>query len=110
METMAKHWEDQFDDVMRDGRKGQFRPRLEWFLFKLNRAVRTVEIQSDGSKLLIFSDGSVYGEESQLDRLLTLASRLGCRPVDISLSAAGFANGRKRYKAMVISGLEGENL
>jgi hypothetical protein len=60
MKTMAKHWEEQFEDVMRDGPKGQFRERLEWFLFRLELAIQTIETQSDGSKLLIFPDGSVY--------------------------------------------------
>jgi hypothetical protein len=72
---MAKHWEEQFEDVMRDARRGQFRRRLDWFLFKLNLAVHAVETQSDGSKLLILRDGSVYGEESQLDALLARAPR-----------------------------------
>ena len=75
MKTMAQHWEEQFEDVLRDGLKGQFRQRLQWFLFKLHRAVHVVETQSDGSKLLVFRDGSVYGEESELDSLLTLADR-----------------------------------
>jgi hypothetical protein len=73
MKTMAKHWEGQFEDVMRDGPRGQFRQRLEWFLFRLHLAVHTVETQSDGTQLLIFGDGSVYGGESQLDALLALA-------------------------------------
>ena len=74
MKTMAKHWEEQFEDLMRDGRKGQFRQRLEWFLFKLHLAVHTVETQSDGTQLLIFGDGSAYGGESEPDGLLALAS------------------------------------
>lgn len=73
MKTMAKHWEEQFDDLMKDGRTGHYRQRLEWFLFRLHAAVWTVESQSDGSKLLIFIDGSVYREESGLDALLALA-------------------------------------
>ena len=73
MKTMAKYWVGQFEDVMRDGSRGQFRQRLEWFLFRLQLAVHTVETQSDGTQLLIFSDGSVYGGESQLDALLALA-------------------------------------
>ena len=75
MKTMAMHWEKQFENLMRDGRRGQFRERLAWFLFKLHRAVHTVETQSDGSKLLIFRDGSVYPGESDLVSLLTLACR-----------------------------------
>lgn len=75
MKTMAKHWQEEFEDVMHDGRKGQLRQRLEWFLFKLHLAVHRVETQSDGTKLLIFDDGSVYGEESELDALLTQARR-----------------------------------
>ena len=75
MKTIAKHWEEKFEDVMRDGRTGQYRQRLEWFLFKLNLAVHTVETQTDGSRLLIFIDGSVYGEESELNVLL---ARVGC--------------------------------
>jgi len=51
MKAMAKHWQEQFENVMRDGRRSQFRQRLEWFLFKLHRAVHKVETQSDGSKL-----------------------------------------------------------
>jgi hypothetical protein len=74
MKTIAKHWEEQFEDLMRDGRRGQFRQRLEWFLFRLHLVVHTVETQSDGTQLLIFGDGSVYGGESQLDALLALAS------------------------------------
>ena len=73
MKTMAKRWKEQFEDLVRDGRKGQFRQRLEWFLFKLHLAAHTVETQSDGTRLLIFRDGSVYGEESELDALLALA-------------------------------------
>jgi hypothetical protein len=61
MKTTAKYWEGQFEDVMCDGPKGQFRQRLEWFLFKLHFAVHAVETQSDGTQLLIFGDGSVYG-------------------------------------------------
>lgn len=80
MKTMAKHWEERFEDVMRDGRRGQFRQRLEWFLFRLHQAVWAVETQSDGSKLLIFMDGSVYGAESQLDALLALAPRRNSGP------------------------------
>ena len=75
MKTIARLWEEQFEDLMHDGPRGQFRQRLEWFLFRLHLAVHTVETQSDGSKLFIFRDGSVYGEESELDSLLTLASR-----------------------------------
>ena len=92
MKTMAKHWEEQFEDVMRDGRKGQFRERLEWFLFRLQLAVQSVETQSDGSKLLIFPDGSVYPGESELDALLAPASR---RPKQ---SQTQFARGRNHQK------------
>lgn len=73
MKTMAKFWEAQFEDVMRDGRRGQFRQRLEWFLFRLHLAVHAIETQSDGTQLLIFGDGSVYPGESELDALLALA-------------------------------------
>jgi hypothetical protein len=73
MKTMARRWEEKFENVMSDGRRGQYKQRLEWFLFQLHLAVQTVETQSDGSRLLIFSDGSVYGEESELDALLALA-------------------------------------
>jgi hypothetical protein len=75
MKSIARHWEDQFDKLMKDGRTGQYRERLEWFLFKLHVAVQAFETQGDGSKLLIFSDGSVYGGESELDALLALAPR-----------------------------------
>jgi hypothetical protein len=75
MKTMARHWEEQFDELMKDGRTGQYRERLEWFLFKLHLAVQTVETQSDGTQLLIFCDGSVYSEEAELDALLALAPR-----------------------------------
>lgn len=75
MKTMAKYWEERFEEVMRDGRRGQFRQRLEWFLFKLHLAVHAVETQSDGCKLLIFRDGSVYSEESELDAFLPPAGR-----------------------------------
>lgn len=79
MKTTAKYWEGQFEDVMRDGPRGQFRQRLEWFLFQLHLAVQTVETQSDGSRLLIFRDGSVYGEESELDELLPLGGSTAFR-------------------------------
>jgi hypothetical protein len=75
MKNIARHWEERFDDVMSDGRKGQYKQRLEWFLFNLHSAVQNVEVLSDGSRLLIFEDGSVYGEESELDALLALARR-----------------------------------
>lgn len=75
MKSIARHWEEQFDQLMENGRNGQYRERVEWFLFKLHRAVETFETQGDGSRLLIFSDGSVYGEESELDALLALAPR-----------------------------------
>lgn len=80
MKTIARHWEDQFDELMKDGRTGQYRERVEWFLFKLHLAVHTVETQSDGTKLLIFPDGSVYGEESELDALLAPAPRRNSGP------------------------------
>jgi hypothetical protein len=75
MKTIARYWEEKFDDLIRDGRSGQYKQRLEWFLFRLHLAVQTVETQSDGSKLLIFEDGSAYGEESDLDALLQPACR-----------------------------------
>lgn len=42
-------------------------------IFATDVSVQTIEKQSDGSRLLIFDDGSVYGEESELDALLALA-------------------------------------
>jgi hypothetical protein len=75
MKSIARHWEEQFEKLMNDDRTGQYRERLEWFLFKLQLAVQVFETQGDGSRLLIFSDGSVYGEESELDALLALPPR-----------------------------------
>ena len=75
MKTNARYWEEQFYDLMSYGRTRQYRERLQWFLFKLHLAIQTTERQSDGSTLLIFDDGSVFGEESDLDALLSLAPR-----------------------------------
>lgn len=79
---------------MKDGRTGQYRERLEWFLFKLHLAVQTVETQSDGTQLLIFCDGSVYGEEAELDQLLALSPRRGSGPRH---RKALFACGRSKH-------------
>lgn len=67
MKTIARYWEERFEELESDGRGRHYAQRLEWFLFQLHWAVQTFETQSDGSKLLIFDDGSVYGEESELD-------------------------------------------
>lgn len=95
MKTIARHWEEQFDELIRDGRSGQYTQRLDWFLFKLHLAVQTFETQSDGSRLLIFRDGSVYGEESELDVLLALPQgrHSGYRRVQTKC-----ARGRKNQK------------
>jgi len=75
MKTIARYWEERFEEPESDGRGRHYAQRLEWFLFQLHLAVQAFETQSDGSKLLIFDDGSVYGEESELDALLTQARR-----------------------------------
>jgi hypothetical protein len=75
MKSIARHWEEQFDELVKHGLTSQYKERLEWFLFKLHLAVQAFETQGDGSRLLIFSDGSVYGGESELDALLMLAPR-----------------------------------
>lgn len=75
MNLIARYWEKQFEELMKDGRTGQYGETLESFLLKLHLAVQAIEIQSDGSRVLIFRDGSVYGDESERDALLALAPR-----------------------------------
>ncbi len=75
MKTIARYWEDRFEELENDRRGRHYAQRLEWFLFQLHSSVWTSETQSDGSRLLIFIDGSVYGEESELNVLL---ARVGC--------------------------------
>jgi hypothetical protein len=95
MKSIARHWEEQFEEVMKAGRAGQYRKRLEWFLLELRLAVQTFETQGDGTKLLIFSNGSVYGGESELDPLLALAPRRQSWAAKSALPSKGRINGEE---------------
>lgn len=95
MKTMARRWEKRFDELMKESRTGQYRERVEWFVFKLHLAVQAVETQSDGSKLLIFRDGSVYGEESDLAALLALGPRQNCERKQTQPELVGGRNAEK---------------
>jgi hypothetical protein len=98
MKTIARHWEDRFDELIKDGLSGHYKQRLEWFLFKLHSAVQTFECQNDGSRLLIFDDGSVYGEESELDALLALARRRKSKTTAFSHAARRQEHCRKKQR------------
>ncbi len=95
MKSIARHWEEQVEELVKAGRTGQYRKRLEWFLFELRLAVQTFETQGDGTKLLIFSDGSVYGGESELDALLAPAPRRQSWTAKPALPSKGRVNGEE---------------
>lgn len=47
MKSITRYWGKQFGELTKDGRTGQHRERLEWFLFKLHLAVQAFETQGD---------------------------------------------------------------
>jgi hypothetical protein len=81
MDGMAREWEEEFEFLERHTRADCYARKLESFLLRLHSSAHRFEPQSDGSRLVIFSDGSVYGEESELDRLLERARRWRARQI-----------------------------
>lgn len=75
MDGMARQWEEEFEFLERETPGNRYATKLELFLLKLHRSAHRFEPQSDGSRLIIFSDGTVYGEESELEPLLERARR-----------------------------------
>jgi hypothetical protein len=84
MDGMAREWEEEFEFLERHTRADCYARKLESFLVRLHSSAHRFEPQSDGSRLLIFSDGTVYGEESELDRLLDRARCLRGKLIPMS--------------------------
>ena len=84
MDGMAREWEEEFEFLERKSRSDRYAEKLESFLLRLHSSAHKFEQQSDGSRLIIFPDGTVYGEESDLGRLLDRARRLRGKLIPMS--------------------------
>src|SRR5215471_5330737 len=76
MDGMARQFEEEFESLERTSRSDRYVEKLESFLLRLHESADRFELLSDGSRLVIFWDGTVYAEESELGRLL---DRTRCR-------------------------------
>lgn len=70
MDGMARQWEEEFESLERTSQYVRYAEKLKSFLQRLHENAHRFEPQSDGSRLIVFWDGTVYGEESDFDRLL----------------------------------------
>jgi hypothetical protein len=81
MRNIAQRWEDKFEFLQRERTSRHYRKQLKSFLHDLHANAKTFETQSDGTKLLIFADGSVYGDESELERILNRFAHVNGNPI-----------------------------
>ena len=81
MDGMARQWEEEFQFLERKSQCDRYADKLKSFLLRLHSSAHTFEPQSDGSRLIVFSDGTVYSEESELDSLLERARRWNARQI-----------------------------
>ena len=75
MDGMARQFEEEFESLERRSQCDRYAEKLESFLLRLHESADRFESLSDGSRLVIFWDGTVYAEESEFGRLLDRARR-----------------------------------